>query len=128
MAEFTIWDSCHWDEDYCAAEWQWDELTEDMERVSGNWVVFGTLGLWDGPRKVWATGKLIDLVRKCIDNMDYITITENERGKVTITCQHHDGTNIFELCQLPYSGNYGTEKQMRKHSTNGRLRKALGWI
>lgn len=128
MMKFLIWDSDEWNEDYCEASWQWDDLCSQLECVDGNWLVVGTLGLWDGPRKVWATGKCCDLIRKCVNNMDEVQITENSRGKVSITCQHHDGTNTFELRQLPYSDNFGTEKQMRKHSTNAHLRKAMGWI
>ena len=141
-----ISDSEAYDYFYTIDEQNYEQLMEDMKRLdkesSSHWVVKASLGLWDGR---YAGGRVFDSLRSAIrtvmNDVDYVDIEEDERGNVTVTGHHHDGTNYYTLRRLnkageeaydrtPYEQNRKVVERLFKprYSNNARLRKAFGWI
>ena len=127
-------------------ELNWEQVTEGLKKVdkesSSHWVVRASLGLWDGR---FAGGRIFNslesAIRAMMSDMDYVDIEEDERGNVTVTEHHHDGTNYYTLRRLnkageeaydrtPYERNREVVERLFKprYSNNARLRKAFGWI
>lgn len=111
----------------CDYDGGFDEFLREISGISGLWFVSGDLGLWNGPRHVWACfGSLGQAVLACAEDMDYIEIAESDKGKVTIKGYHHDGTNTFELRKLRRK--HQTASACLRDSTNAHLMRELGWI
>lgn len=123
-----------------------EQLMEEVKKVDeespSHWVVKANLGLWDGR---YAGGRIFGSLKSAIqamvNKMDYVDIEEDERGNVTVTGHHHDGTNYYTLRQLNKAGEDAynrnpcessrviVERMSRpRYSNNARLRKAFGWI
>ena len=133
--------------------WRWlydimeingSEFWHDVERVSdGPWLVIADIGTWQGRSP---GGRIFDTLQAAISticsNMEYVTITETDRGSVHVTCIHHDGRNHFDVYRLSERGktwyeNHGDyldrqtvcETLTKPHNRRApHLRKAFGWV
>ena len=77
----------------------WDYV-KSFDRIRGTKVViWGVLGLWDGPRYVEANhDDLYSAVSHCIArDIDEVKAYEDEKGNFFLDCIHHDGTNHFRI-------------------------------
>lgn len=87
----------------------WDDLIENLKCYDiyhdRSWVVSGSLGLWNGPRRICSevSESLTELILKCVSGCDYFRI-EYDDLCVYVTASHHDGTNNFEIRMLSRCG------------------------
>ena len=94
---YHFWEACNED-------W-YEEFKYNMKVNMNNkkYIILGTLGLWDGKREVAAIEKGFDAILKCVYDSDYVEIFEEDE-KLIIQTHHHDGTNMFEIKELTFSG------------------------
>lgn len=87
----------------------WEEDVESIKNCKGYnvpVVVCGTLGLWNGMRKVGpvrvdSVSQAIGLCGgQSIEEMDIVWVD----GAIMVYAYHHDGTNIFEISALNKKG------------------------
>ena len=93
---------------YDTLSMEWDDMMFDIKHDKENnvdCVVTGTLGLWDGKHNIIPRHfpTLEKAINACVDNMDYIIVTEDE-GTIFVTGIHHDGRNHFEIHKLNAKG------------------------
>lgn len=95
-----------WVQDTLAMEW--DDLLTNIKYDKKNnvdCVVVGTVGRWNGnfdiEPKHFST--LRDALIACVQNCDYIVITE-EDGAIKVKGVHHDATNYFTIHKLNEKG------------------------
>ena len=92
-----------WDRWYEEKDIEWDDVSYEMKRCTGSFVVMGTLSLWNG--KVGGSclikGTLLDAIQKCVE--DYNRIYMYGR-KLYVEAVHHDGTNTFIIKKLTEKG------------------------
>lgn len=101
----------------------WDNLKYSRIDDQYNWIVSGTLGLWQGDRDICQTmfNSLEDAIRKCLGRCDDIII--KKRGSVIyVTGLHHDGRNNFEIRALT---DLGVERFERLDSISLRNRENI---
>ena len=96
-------------------QWIYDMLSMDWDNMMTNikydknnnvdCVVTGSVGRWNGTFDIQAKHfpTLEKAIIACVDNMDYIIITEDE-GTINVTAIHHDGRNHFKIHKLNAKG------------------------
>ena len=139
MDEAEITDDMIMDEMYRLEELCWEDEQNNLESFfnDGNWLVVGTLGLWDGRHDGGKVCNSFREISRAWDDCNYIKLWD-ENGHFYIECSHHDGTNCFEVKRLTNKGyelfdnwnygNYGndkTEREIHKMLWNCNLYTAL---
>lgn len=73
-----------------------------MERYSGDhFLLVGTFGGWRGRESGGIMSwDLSELIRKCVQNVDYATFELTDEGTIEFTGYHHDGTNQYTIMEL----------------------------
>ena len=98
--------------DYCAEETR-DNYESDMDNIEScreykvPVVVTGTLGLWNGRRKIMPERfeSVGDAISQCISRSDSISMyAEYNDGRILVDCYHHDGCNRFSIRALSKKG------------------------
>lgn len=99
-----------WDWWYEEKDIEWDDVSYEMQRCTGFFIIVGTLGLWNGNFKgsCLVRGDLLDAIQKCLE--DYNTIYMHNK-QLHVDAIHHDGTNIFVIKKLTERG----EKYFEEH-------------
>lgn len=84
-------------------EMEWEDFLNEIKYGNDNTecVVTGFVGRWNGkfeiaPKRI---STLIDAIHKCVEDCDYIVITE-EDGVLHIISTHHDASNDFYIHKL----------------------------
>ena len=99
------------DEDGEPCEYRYYLAEEDFENIfegfEGEFIICGTVGLWDGKREGHST-KVFNSVKEAIiecNNGFYgnMCISEEE-GKLLVDVSHHDGSNSLEIRELTEIG------------------------
>ena len=97
------------DDDY---DTLWDIINEDLDLRFDNsyenkqYVVTGSLGLWDGRHYGYfedVFDSLREAINKCWEDTEDIKIYE-ENGHLYVCGYHHDGRNYFEIRELTQKG------------------------
>ena len=99
------------DEDGEPCEYLYNLAEEDFETTFGNmegeFVVCGTIGLWDGKREGYST-KLYNSIEEaiigCNDGFYGNLCVTDEDGALLVDVSHHDGSNSFEIRELTAVG------------------------
>ena len=95
-----------WVQDTLAMEWD-DLLTNIKCDMNNNvdCVVLGTVGRWNGNFEIQAKHfpTLRDAIIACVENCDYIVVTEDE-GAIKVFGVHHDNNNYFTIHKLNEKG------------------------
>jgi hypothetical protein len=100
----VLFDNYDTDEDNDQLQIYWDEFMSDLEyddKNNSECIVIGSVGRWNGRFNIEVSyfDYLEDAIKKCVENCDYCTITEND-GVINILAIHHDGRNEFEIRKL----------------------------
>ena len=105
--EDEITDEMIWEERHFLDEINWEEEKERLEKffLDGNkWILFGTVGRWDG---LYRAGTLFDT----FDDFFYKATKDcaywkfyDENGHLYLTCSHHDGTCHYEIKEVTDKG------------------------
>ena len=103
VTDQDIYDSMYEDIDV-----DWDNILSDIDyydrkHPNAEYLITGTLGLWDGPHPVARTEKTLrDAVEACtVSNEDHwVEIKEDQYGCLFVDYHHHDGTNHFKIHKL----------------------------
>lgn len=108
MTETTLFNELDYKEWYDDAEIIFEELF-DNSFEDKEYVITGTLGLWDGPRKnAWhpkICSTLSEAILTCNDGFNgYIRVYEGKYGKLHVHICHHDGNNYMEIRELTKVG------------------------
>lgn len=102
----------------------WIIFEELFDRGTGEYVITGSLGLWDGRHEVYCDeifSSLTDAINKTINGDCYVTVKEGKYGKLMVDIAHHDGTNHFEIKELTSKG-----KEMMDNNYCGDICKVKG--
>lgn len=109
------------------------EVLFDNSYQDKEYVICGTLGLWDGNYEVHSDkvfDSIYDAICECWTE-GYIKVYEGKYGKLIVKELHHDGTNVFEIKELTPLGsellnNYCENIFKRKGATkNARFTKTV---
>ena len=100
-------DDAVWNEVYANDDLNWDdfcyELETFMKNESGRFLIFGSVGRWngrcDGGKIVCKFDELYPAWQDC----DYIEFSDR-KGHLELRCSHHDGTNYWEIKELTLAG------------------------
>ena len=90
------------------------------EYANRNFIITGTLGLWDGRHPVVhpvIENGLVDTIMKCVsgsDIWDYDVFINDDEDFITVHAKHHDGTNVFEIHLLTHEGAKAYEEAYEK--------------
>jgi len=71
-------------------------------------VITGSLGLWDGRRKIYPVkvANIIEAVNKCCNqDIEEVDIYEDQYGNFILNAYHHDGCNEFIIKKYTKKGN-----------------------
>ena len=106
--EDEITDDVILQERYAQDEADWDNAKYELVkffRDNGNkWMLFGSIGRWDG---VYKAGTLFDtfddFFYKATEDCDYWNFYD-ENGHLYLTCSHHDGTCHYEIKEVTDKG------------------------
>ena len=103
--ENAIPDSAVWDEMRRWEEVDWEDISCELCKfLKGNsWLVFGTVGAWDGPKKAGAVITNLGELSVAWSNCDYVKIWD-EDGRLFVRGDHHDGVNLFEVRRIAAAG------------------------
>lgn len=94
-------------------EYDWTLADEDFDNIfdkdtGEEYVICGTIGLWDGERRGHSTKiyhSLKEAILACNDGFNgYIRVTEGAYGKLLVAIAHHDGNNCLEIRELTNLG------------------------
>lgn len=81
-----------------------DELKEFFLLNGNKWILFGSIGRWNG---VFRCGTVFetfdDFFYKATKDCDYIHFYD-ENGHLYLTCSHHDGTCCYEIKEITDKG------------------------
>ena len=96
-------------EDDCWEAWrnqceiEWDEVSYEMQRYAGSFIIVGTLGLWNGNFKgsCLIRGNLLKAVQECLEDYNRIYMYNKQ---LHVEATHHDGTNNFIIKKLTKKG------------------------
>lgn len=95
--------------------YDWEDFVDNLKYTLKNedFLVTGTLGLWNGRHDIYAQVKngLYDAVMYCIGDSTLDVDVQFNDGVIEVNCHHHDGTNCFEIHRLPYLGKKEIEKE-----------------
>ena len=91
-----------------------EELAADAWRVEkeqlenffkgSTWILQGTLGLWSGTHPAgYVFTDFSEMLSRAMKDCDYFSIFDIN-GHLYLRCQHHDGTNNFEIKKLTEKG------------------------
>ena len=119
-------------EDTIEAEIEFDSLFNNEWECKG-YVVFGDIGLWDGPVENFNYPNAYDSIKSAIlvanrDFGGYIEVKEGKYGKMFLTIGHHDGTNYLEIKELSELGmrllekNYSIKRILKRKGTTKNIR------
>lgn len=104
-----VWDEIHFQDSI-----NWEEECERLKEffsTSPLWILQGTVGRWDGPKKggfLFSDWK--DLVKhNPTKDCDFIHWYD-ENGHLFLKCSHHDGDNLFEIKKVTKKGAQMVEK------------------
>lgn len=99
-------DEVVYDHIYSEDNLDWEDVWAELLKAfsNGTYIVFGSIGRWDGRRTGWEVfdnfeKEFYSLVKDC----DYIKIYE-ENNHFHIDCSHHDGSNSYEIKKLTDRG------------------------
>lgn len=86
----------------------WEDMLANLECDDNNnvdCVVTGVVGRWNGTFDIEPKhfSTLKDAIMACVENCDYIIITE-EDGTINVTSIHHDASNSFTIHKLNEKG------------------------
>lgn len=107
------WDYIEW----CSHE-AFDNYDCDRENIErspmneGQFIITGTLGLWDGSHEIKCSktfDTLLDAIDACIPNCACEIEADWHNGVVEVRVYHHDGTNCFDIHQLSKKGERAVE-------------------
>lgn len=90
------------------------------EYANRNFIITGTLGLWDGKHQIVhreIENGLVDTIMKCVsgsDIWDYDVFINDGEDYITVHAKHHDGTNVFEIHLLTHEGAKAYEEAYEK--------------
>lgn len=95
-------DDC-WERWHFEKEIEWDDVSYEMRRCAGSFVIVGTLGLWNGNFKgsCLVYGDLLEAVLKCLEDYNKIYMHNKQ---LYVEAVHHDGTNKFVIKKLTERG------------------------
>lgn len=111
-------------------DWLDEQINEDIhcdkmnmrysEYAERNFIITGTLGLWDGKHDIKPVFKhgLCEAIDKCIsgsDTWDYDVFLNDDEDYITVHAKHHDGTNVFEIHMLTREGAEAWEKAYEEY-------------
>lgn len=107
-------------------EWSQNDLNDLLGefRQIQDVVITGTLGLWNGRRKIEFVREdnLKDAFWRCAEDMDEVKIYDNN-GVIEIVAYHHDGYNRFYIYQLSSKGvNAGDNADLEKKTYHKKIR------
>lgn len=71
--------------------------------ITGNYIIVGKLGLWDGIHSILPIGTFntpYEAIQECRGSTDILRLFIEPQHKLFVECIHHDGTNRFEIRQL----------------------------
>lgn len=108
IEEEDITDNMILEERYFQDECDWNCVKDELEYFfhnNGNkWMIFGSVGRWDG---VYKAGTLFDT----FDDFFYEATADcnywhfyDENGHLYLTCSHHDGTCHYEIKEVTEKG------------------------
>ena len=102
------------------SEWRHEQVEQDIEcdienmkyskYADRDFIITGSLGLWDGRHPVVhpvIENGLVDTIMKCVDSSDiwdYDVFINDDEDYITVHAKHHDGTNVFEIHLLTEEG------------------------
>lgn len=93
---------------------------KDSEYAERNFIITGTLGLWDGGHPVVhpvIENGLVDTIMKCVSGnsiLDYDVFINDDEDFITVHAKHHDGTNVFKIHLLTHEGAKAYEEAYEK--------------
>ena len=95
-------DDC-WDWWYTEKDSEWNDVSYEMQRCAGSFIIVGTLGLWNGNFKgsCLVHGDLLDAIHKCLEDYNKIYMYNKQ---LHVDATHHDGTNRFVIKKLTGKG------------------------
>ena len=115
---------------YLFNEWQHEQVEQDIdcdcenmrysEYANRNFIITGTLGLWDGRHPVIhpaIENGLVDTIMKCVSDSsiwDYDVFINDDEDYITVHAKHHDGTNVFKIHLLTHEGAKAYDKAYEK--------------
>lgn len=104
-----VWDEIHF-QDFINWEDESDRLKEFFN-ASPLWILQGTVGKWDGPKKggFFFSGWDDLMKHNPTKDCDYIHWYD-ENGHLFLKCSHHDGDNMFEIKKVTKKGEQMVEK------------------
>lgn len=95
-------DEC-WDWWYEEKDIEWNDVSYEMQRCTGSFVIVGTLGLWNGKFKgsCLIRGDLLEAIQKCLEDYNQIYMYNKQ---LHVDAIHHDGINKFVIKKLTKKG------------------------